>query len=62
MMVIQSEEVYTSNIELQLPGNKDLGFDDKLNFHDHTSTVSGTANRVLGLLSKYFEFFESVTL
>jgi len=38
--------------------HKDLGiiFDDKLKFHDHTSTVAGKGNGMLGLISKPFEF------
>jgi len=40
--------------------HKDLGilFDDKLKFHDHTSTVAGKINYILGLISKSFEFLE----
>ena len=40
--------------------HKDLGiiFDDKLKFHDHASTVAGKGNRMLGLISKSFEFLE----
>ena len=44
----------------QVSQHKDLGilFDDSLKFHDHASTVSGKANRLLGLISKSFEFLE----
>jgi len=40
--------------------HKDLGiiFDDKLKFHDHASIVAGKGNRMLGLISKSFEFHE----
>jgi len=39
--------------------HKNLGiiFDDKLKFHDHTSTF-GKRNCILGLISKSFEFLE----
>jgi len=44
--------------------HKDLGtcilFDDNLKFHNHTSAVAGKSNRMLGLISKSFEFLEPV--
>jgi len=42
--------------------HKDLGilFDDNLKFHNHTSAVAGKGNRMLGLISKSFEFLEPV--
>jgi len=41
--------------------HKDLGvlFDNNLKFHDHSATVASKANRMLGLISKSFEFLES---
>ena len=44
--------------------HKDLGilFDDKLKFHDRTSTVAGKGNRMLGLISQSFEFLEPETV
>ena len=43
-----------------IESHKDLGilFDNHLKFHQHTTGVTGKANRVLGLISKSFEYLE----
>ena len=41
--------------------HSDLGilFDDQLKFHDYTTQVTTKANRVLGLIKKWFEYLDS---
>jgi len=44
----------------EIEAYKDLSilFDDKLKLYDHTSTVAGKGNCLLGLISKSFKFIE----
>jgi len=53
--------IFLNGTEIErITQHRDLGiiFDDKLKFHDHTSTVAGKENCTLGLISKSFEFLE----